>query len=172
MLRLKILFCALLVNSFVLAQSDSTAYKLQRNKINQLLGERSADFSQYYNSLTKRTGIFGLKTKRDMQTSNDILTQIVLTDNNIFSELKVLLDYKDFEKKEVQHRAETVEGRIDRFQTTITRLQQENDKLKAENEKQTAYGNKLWIYLLSTIFALALTVIYAIKSKKLRKSDI
>jgi ABC-type transporter Mla subunit MlaD len=107
-----------------------------------------------------------------MQASNDILTQIVLTDNNIFSELKILLDYKDFEKKEVEHRAETVEGRIDRFQTTITRLQQENDKLKAGAQKQITKENRMLIYLFSCILALVVVIIYAVRLKKLRKTYI
>ncbi len=162
----------LLLNVTLFAQSDTSPYNTQRNKINQLLQERSAKFSQYDNSLGKRTGIFGLKTKRDMQASNDILTQIVLTDNDIFAELKILLDYKDFEKKEVEHRAETVEGRIERFQATITRLQQETDKLKAESEKQAAYANTLVIYLASSLLALVAAVIYAVRLKKLRKADI
>jgi len=107
-----------------------------------------------------------------MQASNDILTQIVVTDNNIFSELKILLDYKDFEKKEVEHRAETVEGRIDRFQTTITRLQQENEKLKVDLQKQTGKLNRMLIYLVSSILLLLIVIIYAIRLKNLRKADI
>ena len=107
-----------------------------------------------------------------MQASNDILTQIVVTDNNIFSELKILLDYKDFEKKEVEHRAETVEGRIDRFQTTITRLQQENEKLQADLQKQTGKSNRILIFLVSSILLLLIVVIYAIRLKNLRKADI
>ena len=162
----------LIINSDLFAQGDTSAYNIQRNKINLLLQDRSAKFSQYDNSLTKRSGIFGLKTKRDMQASNDILTQIVLTDNNIFSELKILLDYKDFEKKEFEHRAETVEGRIDRFQTTITRLQQENDKLKAQEQKQSAQADKMLTYLVSSILGLLIAIIYAIRLKKLRKTYI
>ncbi len=115
----------------LIAQNDSSAYQTQRLKINKLLDQRSERFGQYENSLGTRSGIFGLKTKRDMQTSNDILRQIVLTDNDIFSELQVLLNYKDLEKSEVLTRAETVEGRIERYQSTITRLQQENQKLLA-----------------------------------------
>ena len=172
MRKLILLLCSLFTSSILLAQVDTSAYNIQRDKINQLLEERSAKFSQYDNSLSKRTGIFGLKTKRDMQASNDILTEIVLTDNNIFSELKILLDYKDFEKKEVEHRAETVEGRIDRFQSTITRLQQANDKLKEENEKQVGQANRMVIYLLSSILALLISVIYIFRMKKLRKADI
>ena len=154
------------------AQIDTSAYITQRKKINLLLEDRSAKFSRYDNSLTKKSGIFGLKTKRDMQASNDILTQIVVTDNSIFSELKTLLDYKDFEKTEVEHRAETVEGRVDRFQTTITRLQQENEKLKVDLQKQIGKLNRMLIYLVSSILLLLIVVIYTVRLKNLRKTDI
>ena len=72
------------------AQQDSSAYQMQRKKINLLLADRSSKFGQYDQSLSSRTGIFGLKTKKDMQRSIDILTEIVRTDNNIFVELKFL----------------------------------------------------------------------------------
>lgn len=168
----KLILFFFFINSPLFAQIDTSAYNTQRKKINLLLEDRSAKFSRYDNSLTKKSGIFGLKTKRDMQASNDILTQIVVTDNNIFSELKILLDYKDFEKKEVEHRAETVEGRIDRFQTTITRLQQENEKLKVDLQKQTGKLNRMLIYLVSSILLLLIVIIYAIRLKNLRKADI
>ncbi|SKB34572.1 hypothetical protein [Daejeonella lutea] len=172
MKRILTAFILVIFNLSLSAQTDTSAYNSQRIKINKLLENRSMKFSQYDNSLTKRTGIFGLKTKRDMQVSNDILTKIVLTDNEIFSELKILLDYKDFEKKEVEHRAVTVEGRIERFQSTITKLQQENDKLKDENIKHSASFDKMKFYLTTSLIALALAIIYAIRGKKLRKADI
>lgn len=155
----------------VSAQNDSSAYETQRKKINKLLDERSSRFGQYESSLGKRSGIFGLKTKKDMQFSNDILRQIVLTDNDIFSELKILLDYKDFEKQQVETRAETVEGRIDRFQTTITGLQQENEKLRKESEKNIAAYDKQTIYLLILIISLFVSIWYIFKLKKLPKFD-
>ena len=155
----------------VSAQNDSSAYETQRKKINQLLDERSSRFGQYESSLGKRSGIFGLKTKKDMQFSNDILRQIVLTDNDIFSELKILLDYKDFEKQQVETRAETVEGRIDRYQTTITGLQQENEKLRAKVEKNIADYDKQTIYLFVLIISLLASIWYIFKLKKLPKID-
>lgn len=155
----------------VSAQNDSSAYEIQRKKINQLLDQRSSRFGQYESSLGKRSGIFGLKTKKDMQFSNDILRQIVLTDNDIFEELKILLDYKDFEKQQVETRAETVEGRIDRYQTTITGLQQENEKLRAEAEKSIASYDKQTIYLFALIISLLATIWYIFKLKKLPKID-
>lgn len=107
-----------------------------------------------------------------MQASNDILTEIVLADNSIFSELQVLLKYKDFEKKEVEYRAETVEGRIERFQSTITRLQQENDKLKMQVQEQTGQANMMLTYLVFAISGLLILIIYVVSLKKLRKTDI
>jgi len=155
----------------VSAQNDSSAYETQRRKINRLLDERGNRFGQYESSLGKKTGIFGLKTKKDMQFSNDILRQIALTDNDIFSELKVLLDYKDFEKQQVETRAETVEGRIDRYQTTITRLQQENQKLRIQVEKSIAAYDNQKNYLLLLIISLIACVWCIFKLKKIPKID-
>jgi len=162
----------LLTVSKLLAQNDSSAYQTQRVKINKLLDQRSEHFGQYENSLGTRTGIFGLKTKRDMQASNDILRQIVITDNDIFTELKILLDYKDLEKSEVQTRAETVEGRIEKYKSTITRLQQENQKLRTETDSHIIYQEKQYNYLIILIIALLLSAFYIYKLKKLPNGDI
>lgn len=165
------LYSVFFLTGTLLAQSDTSAYEVQRNKINNLLDERSSRFGQYESSLGKRTGIFGLKTKRDMQFSNDILRQIVLTDNEIFAELKILLDYKDLEKKQVETRAVTVESRIGRFQETITRLQQENDKLRAESEKKDIVKEKISVYQIILFISLLISIFYIFRLKKLLKSD-
>ncbi len=171
-MRSCILWVIVLMATTAFAQGDSTAYSAQRDRINKLLEERSLRFSRYDQSLTQRSGIFGLKTKRDMQASNDILTQIVLNDNDIFSELKVLLDFNNFEKAEVEARAESSEDRLARFQTTITKLQIENDRLTAQiAEQSTAYRKLIFI----TVFAFLMFImalVYIIRAKKLRKTDI
>lgn len=167
-----ILIIQLLSTSYVFAQhTDSSAYQTQRSKVNNLLDERSNKFGQYDASLTKRSGIFKMKTKKDMQASNDILRQIVLTDNHVFSELKILLDYKDFEKNQIQVKAETIEGNIDRYQSTITRLQQNNERLKMEVEKSNLKADRYFNYLLITLILLLISVWYVFKSKKLPKTD-
>lgn len=166
-----VLIIQLLSISYVSAQIDSSAYQTQRAKVNKLLAERSNRFGQYDTSLGKRSGIFGMKTKKDMEASNNILRQIVLTDNDIFSELKILLDYKDFEKNQVQAKAVTIESRIDRYQETITRLQQNNENLKIEANKSLLKADKLFNYLLIILIILLLAVWYIIMLKKLRKTD-
>lgn len=170
-LKYILLIIQLLFFSQLSAQTDTSAYQTQRAKINNLLEERSNRFGQYDLSLNKRSGIFGMKTKKDMQASNNILRQIVLTDNDIFSELKILLDYKDFEKKQVQEKAETIESRIDRYQTTITRLQQNNENLKIEADKSIHKANKLLNYLFIILIVLIIAVWYIIILKKLPKTD-
>lgn len=130
------LLLSITLSNFALAQegipADTAGYESQRQKVNQLLTQRSARFGQFEESLQKRTGIFGLKTKRDMQASIDILKEIVLTDNNIFRETKLLLDYKEFEKGEVEKQALEFDRRINGYIATISKLQKEQAQLRAE----------------------------------------
>ncbi|MGK6351765.1 hypothetical protein [Parapedobacter sp. DT-150] len=112
--------------------ADTVTYEQQRQKVNDLLTERSARFGQFDESLRRRTGIFGLKTKKDMQASIDILKQIVLTDNTIFRETKTLLDFKDFEKTQIAQQASEFDGRINGYIKTISKLQRERERLTNE----------------------------------------
>jgi hypothetical protein len=83
------LFCA-----YSFAQktnTDSLAYQLQRKKINDMLDVRKQKFGQYDESLSKHTGIFGFQTKKDIRRSNDILMDIVNTDNDTYIILFVLM---------------------------------------------------------------------------------
>ncbi|HCN82110.1 MAG TPA: hypothetical protein DIT07_00595 [Sphingobacteriaceae bacterium] len=149
------------------AQQDSSAYQMQRKKINQLLADRSAKFGRYDQSLSSRTGIFGLKTKKDMQRSNDILTEIVKTDNTVFIELKTLLDYKDLEKTEVQDKYQETESSKINFMTTITKLQQQNDQLKDDLEKSKAQNATIIYSLLIFLLILTGAGSYLYRTKKL-----
>jgi hypothetical protein len=135
-----LLFVSLTFNVF--AQTDTSAYQVQRSKINALLAERSVKFGQYEQSLNERTGIFGFQTKRDIKNSNEILREIALNDNNIFKELKVLLDYKDFQVQQVQTAASSNSERIQSYMAAIKKLQDQNQILRKQvEEKEKAGGN-------------------------------
>ena len=118
------------------AQQDSAAYAAQRVKVNSLLQERSAKFGQYDESLTQRSGIFGWQTKKDIKNSNEILRQVVLTDNNIFKELKVLMDYKDLQNQQKIAVADHSQERIEAYMATIKKLQDQNAQLKEDVERK------------------------------------
>jgi preprotein translocase subunit SecF len=114
------------------SQADTSAYQTQRLRINALLAERSAKFGQYDESLNARTGIFGFQTKKDIRNSNEILRQIVLNDNNIFKELKTLMEYKDLEVSAVKNDASQTNDRIQNYKLAIKALQDKNEQLNKD----------------------------------------
>ncbi|WP_461787692.1 hypothetical protein [Pedobacter sp.] len=148
------------------AQDSSSAYELQRNKINTLLAERSAKFGQYEESLNARTGIFGFQTKRDIKNSNEILRQIAINDNNIFTELKVLLDYKDLQFQEVKSNVDHNQLRIDSYKKTIRDLQVKNEELLAYNQKIDKSTDRLQLLLLVFVIALAVCIFIIYRKNK------
>lgn len=137
---------------------DSAGYEAQRQRINELLNERSARFGKFDESIKKRTGIFGLKTKRDMQSSIDILKQIVQMDNHILRETKVLLDYKEseldykeFERSRIEELARDYDNRINGYIQTISKLQKEqttsHEKVQAAERSKQFFRNLFFLML-------------------------
>ena len=146
---------------------DTSAYELQRNKVNALLAERSARFSQYDQSLSTRTGIFGFQTKRDIKNSNEILRQIAITDNAIFKELKVLMDYKDLQMQEVKTGATNSDERIGNYRHTIKNLQDQNQILTKSLEKNEKGKDISFILLVLVVIVNGFLVYLVMKRKRL-----
>ncbi|OCX53480.1 hypothetical protein BEL04_04040 [Mucilaginibacter sp. PPCGB 2223] len=117
--------------------TDSLLYEHQRAKINGMLDVRRQKFSQYTESLDMHTGIFGLQTKKDIRRSNEILMEIVRTDDNIFKELKILLEYKTFEQTQVASKSEETENHALAYMATINKLRDENTRLQSEENRVT-----------------------------------
>lgn len=157
-----LLFASVQLNGF---GQDTSAYELQRLKINALLAERSSKFGQYDESLNTRTGIFGFQTKRDIKNSNEILRQITLNDNAIFKELKVLLEYKDLQMQEVKTVSTTNDERIQNYRRTIKALQDQNQKLSASLEKNEKGKDLSFVLLIFFIVANAFLVYLVIKKR-------
>jgi hypothetical protein len=148
-------------------QTDTSAYQTQRLKINSLLAERSAKFGQYDLSLNARTGIFGLQTKNDLRNSNEILRGIILSDNNIFRELKILMNYKDQEVQQVQSNASTTNKRIEGYMLAIKKLQEENDVLKARiAEVAEKKDTNTYVIILLSVIIIAGGIFAYIRIKK------
>jgi len=165
-----ILFILLFFSSagaFAQAGSDSLAYQLQRTKINEMLADRTAKFGQYSQSLSMHTGIFGLQTKKDIRRSNDILMDIVKTDDDIYKQLKILLEYRTFQQTQVQtHSKETEDNNLG-FMTTINKLRDQVDHLKADAEKQQAQNEKTkHLFIVVFLVMLALILWLATSRKK------
>ena len=149
-------------------KSDSLTFESQRERVNQLLNERSRRFGEYDQSLQKKTGIFGLfKTKKDMQKSIDILRELVLNDNNIFIETRKLLDLKDAQSERYQRLANEYDAQISAYMKTITKLQNENDKLRdsLKSMESTDTGSGVLLYL-AGIVIITLLILLILQSKR------
>lgn len=151
---------------------DTSAYEIQRAKINELLAERSAKFGQYDNSLNARTGIFGFQTKKDIKNSNEILRQIALNDNAIFTELKVLMDYKDLQVEQVKTAVNTNTESIQNYRKTIKDLQTQNQKLTNDFDKIENGGDLSYLFVgLLLISCLILAYTLYNKNKLLKQYE-
>ena len=151
-------------------QTDSLAYQLQRQKVNNLLAKRSITFNQYFESLDKHTGIFGLQTKKDIRRSNEILMDIVKMDNAVFKELKILLDYRMTVQTEVQSKSVESENRNLSFMKAINNLRSQTEKLQILADKNSNQAEKFQHLLfgaIAVIFVLIAAII-RIKSTKAR----
>ncbi|KQC01084.1 hypothetical protein [Pedobacter sp. Hv1] len=170
----KILFLLMCFTSFLFNASaqDTSAYESQRLKINTLLAERSIKFGQYDESLNAKTGIFGFQTKRDIRNSNEILRQIALNDNDIFKELKVLLDFKDLQVQQAVSTSSTSTESIQNYRRTIKILQDQNQNYsksidQVEKSRDLAY----FLMALFLIGCTVLTYLFITKSKKLKRYE-
>jgi hypothetical protein len=152
------------------AKSDSLAYQLQRKKINDMLDVRKQKFGQYDESLKEHSGIFGMQTKKDIRRSNDILTDIVHSDEDIFREIKVLLDYRTFQQQQVQTHSVEAENTNLAFMNTINRLRQQIDQLKQDAQKEKEHqGNIIRTFII--IFVLMLgSILYLLMRKRAVKA--
>jgi len=171
MIKNMLFMCLLCLAFSSQAQVDTNSYQTQRFKINELLKERSARFGQYDQSLNQRTGIFGFQTKKDIKNSNEILRQIVLNDNNIFKELKVLLEYKDLQVQQVQSTAKASNERISAYMAAIKKLQDQNEILRkqlSEQEKESGNTSFYVILLMAALLVAAGYIIYT-KSALIKK---
>ena len=70
----------------------------ERKDLHDLIELRRKKFEAYSYSLEKKSGFFGNKTKKDMQHSIDVLSEIVETDNRIISTLNHVVDFRNYEK--------------------------------------------------------------------------
>ncbi|RZK60099.1 MAG: hypothetical protein EOO91_02655 [Pedobacter sp.] len=172
MIKKLFLLVLIALSALKMSAQDTSAYEIQRAKVNALLAQRSAKFGQYDASLNARTGIFGFQTKRDIKNSNEILRQIALNDNDIFKELKVLLDYKDLQVEQVITTVNTTSESILNYRKTIKGLQDQsrtlNDNLaKAESASRIAHIF-MFIFLIGCI---ALTYVLYQKIKLLKRYE-
>ncbi len=89
-----------------------------------------------------------------------------MTDNKIFKELKILLDYKDQEIKKAQLEATSGNSRIQNYMLSIKKLQDENERLKNEQNALGKSAITFYPIVFLLLLFMALSYIYYKKFKK------
>lgn len=168
---LTVILCFSYVFSFAQKiNTDSLAYELQRKKINTMLEARHTKFGQYAESLKKHSGIFGMQTKKDIRRSNDILMDITKTDESIFEQIKILLNYRNnqlsyrtFQQQRVQTQSTQMENYNLGYMNTINKLRQQIETQKqaaAETEHQHEKTIRIFIILVVLMLGSILYLLY------------
>jgi hypothetical protein len=84
------------------------------------------------------------------------LMDIAKTDDNIFKELKILLEYRDFQQRQIQSHSKEAETTAAGYMEVINRLRQQNIKLKADlQQSQKDQGSSKTIYIVIIVLMLA-----------------
>jgi hypothetical protein len=166
-----LLVCFASLATYAQTNPDSLAYQLQRKKINSMLDTRREKFGQYDESLSQHTGIFGLQTKKDIRRSNEILMEIVKTDDSVFKELKILLDYRAFEQSQVQTHSKDIEDSNLGFMTTINKLRNELDRVKKEADDERKRQETVKMVLIFIVgLTILVSILYIIRKKRTLKA--
>lgn len=128
---------------------DRTA---DRAELHKLLQERQKKFDTYSSSLEKRSGIFGGKTKMDIQRSNEVLTDIIESDNRIISVLNRVVDFKTYEKANMNYELLSCNERVGNLQRAVDALNKQMTSLGASNTTLQQKARNL--KLLATAFGI------------------
>lgn len=171
-IALPLLFCLITtIGAFAQSpvNSDSVAYQRQRQKINNMLTARKQKFGQYEQSLGQHTGIFGFQTKDDIRRSAGILMDIAKTDDAIFKELKILLEYRDFQQRQIQSHSKEAETTAAGYMRVITHLQQQNARLKQQvKSTEDHYNTKQNIFVAALVLMSASILLLMFKKNRVK----
>lgn len=111
-----------------------------REELHKLLELRKKKFDAYSESLKKRSGFFGGKSKMDIQRSNEVLMDIIESDNKMISVLNRVVDFKTYEKVNMNYELLSCNERVGNLQRAVDALNKQVSTLSSSNaalEKKT-----------------------------------
>ena len=137
-----ILLCSFPV--FCFAQKNNLK---DRKDLQNLLQERKTKFDSYTSSLEKRSGIFGNKTKKDILASNEVLINIVETDNLIISTLYRVVDLRNLETSNTKFDAAIQNQNYDNLLHATDTLSKQVNLLTVSNKNYKSKASKFeWLF--------------------------
>ncbi len=133
-------------------------------KLQRMIAERDQLEAEWKVSESKKSGIFGNRTKKDMIETNEWLQQILAKDNQIMDELRMIGSIESSVLGQEKEDYQTIAFRLENQLQTLKRVVAEKDKeIEAKIESRRTFE---WASLILFILCLGL----GIYSYKLRKS--
>jgi hypothetical protein len=87
---------------------------------------------------------------------------IVKTDDDIYKEIKILLDFRAFQQTQAQTKVKETEDNTLGYMTAINKLRSQVDELKAEaNEQQREAEKNMRLFIISLLLALVALLLLA-----------
>ena len=149
--------CIILLHAFLCFPAFAQSQMQEREQLQNLLARRADRFSAYTVSIQQRSGIFGNKTKRDLEKSNEVLMAIVTLDNDLMDALKKSLDYKTFERTEENFNVRDCEAKLKQsMQVTDTLMKQltlMERKIKSQDAPGSVYAWLFYLLLAGCVLA-------------------
>ena len=133
--------------------------KEERNELIGLLNQRQEMFDRYAESLKKKSGFFGQKTRNDLRATHDKLKAIVEVDNKIMTRLRQLLDFSRFEKQTMSYDVNEYSAQLKNYERNHDTLVKQLAQLEKENTflNKSKSKSSSWLYFLfGFLFAVAI----------------
>lgn len=166
-LLINILLLFLLIFSNI-STAETVVSNSDHEQMLQILKERKEKFSAYTQSLDDATGIFGLKSKKDLKNSQKYLVEIVRLDNKLIAVLNRRVDFKGFETINLNYKQLYAERKVgellDALKLTDARINQQN--LKIEEQKSIIRNRTLLSLFFGLLFIVTLIKLFR-KSNRL-----
>ena len=165
MKKLSVLYTLLLCLSIPALSQTTDNKDIEKKELEKLLEERKAKFDSYSESLEKHSGIFGNKTKNDIKNSNQVLINIVQTDNRIISKLYNVLDLGGFQKVTMSYDIKSREEKLASLVLATDTLSKQLETLKSSNHALQSRTLRLQ-WLLCILSFVALWFLYRLRRIK------
>lgn len=148
-------------------QSGAQSTNADKQELYKLLQQRREKFDAYAASIEKHSGIFGNKTKKDMKQSNQVLTAIVQTDNQIISLLNRTVDFKNYEKINLNYDTQAQQEKANKLIHSVDTLQKQLQVVKYQNRSLISEHQRTQVILFFAVTcSICLLVILLYKLKK------
>lgn len=129
-----------------------------QEKLEKLIIERQTLHQQWRNSESKKSGIFGNRTKKDMIATNAWLERIILKDNQIMDELEMLKNIETteikYEKDDYKFIAQKQEHDLGKLKRALS---EKDEEISAVLSSKRTYE---WTTLVFFISSLVLAFLY------------